>query len=228
MVAICNIFVIIIFWLFWSQSQQFLETDIQSTNKIYDRLHDCNIMKQIHDYMLHYKQFTDYCLIITTLLIDINIVYYFYRFLRHDDIKPIILLISGVLLRQLCQFLNRSPSPDNVIWYDPGFPSIIMNYNVATDFFFSGHTLTALIFGIELLKSRYVSIKIYAVIYMLLEISFVLVTRSHYFMDIYAAFTTYFMLNYFYDNMSFILSNINYIIVTYAAKFKRIKGKFID
>ena len=119
--------------------------------------------------------------------------------MRYQHTKPISLLISGVILRQLCQCINRSPSPENVIWHDPGFPSIIMNYNVGNDFFFSGHTLAALIFGIELLNSQYKIVKVYAIVYMILEIAFVLVTRSHYFMDIYAAFATYFMLSYFHE-----------------------------
>ena len=55
-----NIPIIIIFWLFWAYTQQFLETDIQYTDKIYDRLHDCTIMRQIHDYLLNNKSFTDY------------------------------------------------------------------------------------------------------------------------------------------------------------------------
>lgn len=194
-----KIALIVIFFVFWGSTQKFLETDIHFTDKIYDRIHNSEFVQYINKYLHDNVEISNYCIIITTLLIDINVAYYAYAFIRYNNIKPIFLLLSGVLLRQLCQYVNRLPSPDNVIWHDPGIPSIIMNYNVTTDFFFSGHTLTALVLGMELFKSRYFSIKLYAIIYMICEITFVLVTKSHYFMDVYGAITTYFMLNYFFD-----------------------------
>ena len=44
------------------------------------------------------------------------------------------------------QALCALPPPPNMIWHDPGFPSLLVTYAVASDFFFSGHTAIA-VFG---------------------------------------------------------------------------------
>ena len=186
-------------YAFWVLTQKFLETDAHNTTKIIDRIHSNEFMYKVHKYLLKNKLFTKYCLIITTLMIDLAVIYYGYDFIINNNHRPMSLVIIGVLLRQLCQYINRLPTPENVIWFDPGFPTLIMNYKVTNDFFFSGHTLSALIFGFEMLTSQYLFIKLYAILYMIGEIGFVMVTRSHYFMDIYGATTTYFMMRYFYD-----------------------------
>jgi hypothetical protein len=136
-------------------------------------------------------------------MIDLAIIYYVYDFLINNNYRPMYLLTIGVILRQFCQYVNRLPSPENIIWFDPGFPTLIMNYNVVNDFFFSGHTLTALIFGFEMLQSKHIYVKIYAAFYMISEITFIFVTHAHYFMDVYGAISTYFMLRYFYDKFMY-------------------------
>lgn len=198
-----NILSVGILQLFWYITQRFLEcdNDDQSGNKIIDRVHNLNIIKQMHNYLLNNINVTRYIIIFTTLMIDINVIYFVYEFVINDQVKPIMLLIMGIFFRQLCQCINRLPSPDGVIWFDPGFPSLIMHYDVTNDFFFSGHTLVSLIFGIELLGSPHLIIQLYAGFYMISEILFVLTSKAHYFMDIYGAVSTYFMLSYFYDKM---------------------------
>jgi len=42
------------------------------------------------------------------------------------------------------------PPPPNMIWHYPGFPSLLVTYHVANDFFFSGHTAIAVFGAIEL------------------------------------------------------------------------------
>ena len=41
-----------------------------------------------------------------------------------------------------------------MIWHDPGFPSFLVTYHVANDFFFSGHTAIAVFGAIELSRMR--------------------------------------------------------------------------
>jgi hypothetical protein len=194
-----NSIIILILWAFWTFTQQFLETDIQFNDKIYDRLHNNTVLTQMHDILFENDKLSDFCMMITTFMLDINLIYYIYTFFKYDEKKPILMLMAGVFLRQICQYVNRLPSPSDVIWNDPGFPTIIMNYNVLNDFFFSGHTLCSLVFGMELIKLKSKLVKSFALFFMISEISFVLVTRAHYFMDIYGAVTTYFMLTYFFD-----------------------------
>ncbi len=201
-----NIGLTIILYGFWHITQKFLEHDNDtSNNNIVDRLHNSVSLTLIHDYLLNNKDITKILIMVTSLMIDINLIYFFLDFIFNNKIKPIVLLFAGVFLRQLCQYINRLPSPKDILWFDPGFPSIIMNYNVSNDFFFSGHTLVSLIFGMELLLSNNPFIKLYALIYMAIEVFFVLVSRAHYFIDIYGAISTYFMMNYFYNNFVLLL-----------------------
>jgi hypothetical protein len=153
----------------------------------------------IHKYLLDNVDVARWSIIITSLMIDVNLVYFIYDFLINKNVKPFVLLLCGVVLRQICQYMNRLPEPDNIIWYSPNFPSLIMNYNVKDDFFFSGHTLVSLIFGFELLGIDNMWVKSYAMFYMGVEILFVLCSRAHYFMDVYGAICTYFMMVYFYE-----------------------------
>ena len=208
----CNILYVVIFYQFWFITQGFLETDSYSNTTIIDRTHTFIPFQYINELLNGNIYFAKFSIMITTLMIDINIVYYFYRFLFHNEKKTILILMCGTILRQLCQYINRLPMPENMIWFDPGFPTVIMNYSVANDFFFSGHTLTALIFGIEMIKSEKWYIKCYSVVYMSCEIIFILASRAHYFMDVYAAFCTYFMINYFYDLTCVWLSKLPTIV----------------
>jgi hypothetical protein len=189
-------------YTFWYFTQTFLQHDTHNERNngvIVDRIHNLPIFIMAHNYLLKNEHIAKFMIMFTTLLIDINSVYFFANFILYHDIKPIALLIMGVVLRQMCQYMNRLPSPDNVIWFNPGFPSIIMHYDVADDFFFSGHTLISLIFGIELFNSTNMFIKLYSVFYMAIEILFILTSKAHYFMDVYGAISTYFMIVYFYN-----------------------------
>lgn len=196
-----NVILFLGLYAFWIFSQKFLENDTHNNTHIIDRLHQLDGVSQIHEYLLNHHTITAYCFIITTLMIDLKIIYYVYDFIINRNYRPMHLILLGVILRQFCQYINRLPSPENVIWFDPGFPTLIMNYNVSNDFFFSGHTLTALVFGFEMLNSKYPLVKVYAILYMFCEITFIFVTYAHYFMDIYGAITTYFMMRYFYDKL---------------------------
>ncbi len=194
-----NLILILSLYGFWLSTQKFFETDVCTKDRIIDRLHDSKLLNYFHNYLKQNYELTRYLFILTTLMIDINTLYFMYRFLFYGEHRPIYLLIGGVVLRQLCQYINRLPVPGEMIWFNPGIITLIMNYDVTNDFFFSGHSYIAALFGIELLKSHNWLIKFYAILHIILEISFVLMTKGHYFMDVYGAITSYFMLVYLYD-----------------------------
>lgn len=196
-----NLILFLLLHFFWNATQSFLENDLHNSTIVIDRIHSSDSVMYMHNYLKDNKEIMDMCFIVTTLLIDLHIFYFIYDFFANNNYRPMYLLILGVLLRQICQYINRLPTPSSVIWYDPGFPTFVMNYNVTDDFFFSGHTLTSFIFGIEIMSSKNLFVKLYAILYMFFEITFVLVTHAHYFMDIYGAIATYFMMRYFYDKL---------------------------
>jgi len=73
-----------------------------------------------------------------------------------------------------------------MIWHYPGFPSLLVTYHVANDFFFSGHTAIAVFGAIELSRLHRNWVTVAAVLLVLFEIATVLILRAHYTMDVFA------------------------------------------
>ena len=72
-----------------------------------------------------------------------------------------------------------------MIWEDPGFPSLLVTYKVANDFFFSGHTAIAVYGALELCRFQNLFIKILAILIGFYLISSVILLRAHYTMDVF-------------------------------------------
>jgi len=77
------------------------------------------------------------------------------------------------------------PPPPNMIWHYPGFPSLLVTYHVANDFFFSGHTAIAVFGAIELSRLHRNWLTAAAVLLVLFEVATVLILRAHYSMDVF-------------------------------------------
>jgi len=71
-----------------------------------------------------------------------------------------------------------------MLWFDPGFPSLLVTYGVSNVLFFSGHTGIAVYGAVEVarLGRRWV---VAGVAIALLEVAVVLVLRAHYTMDVF-------------------------------------------
>jgi len=78
------------------------------------------------------------------------------------------------------------PPPPNMIWHYPGFPSLLVTYHVANDFFFSGHTAIAVFGAIELSRLRRKWVTAAAILLVFFEVATVLILRAHYTMDVFA------------------------------------------
>jgi len=77
------------------------------------------------------------------------------------------------------------PVPPGMIWHYPGFPSLLVTYHVANDFFFSGHTAIAVFGALELSRFRRTWLTWGAIFLVLLEVATVLILRAHYTMDVF-------------------------------------------
>jgi len=94
-----------------------------------------------------------------------------------------LLLLLG--LRQVMQALCALPAPPSLLWHYPGFPSLFVTYNVANDYFFSGHTGIAVLGAVELSKLRKPWLTALAVTVVMFEAATVLILRAHYTMDVF-------------------------------------------
>lgn len=186
----------------WHTTQNFLSSDVQTENEIIDRVHDSVIFSGINSYMYIHYDFVRYNLLFSSLLIDLSVAYTSFKYLLYgNNFRTIFIMIAGFMIRQLCQYINRLPIPKNMIWFYPGFPSLLVTYSVQNDFFFSGHTYVALCSGLEIASSKNLFYKLYGILFILYEIFIIISINGHYFMDIYGAISTYYMMNYFYEKL---------------------------
>lgn len=191
-------FLLFVLYFFWIQTQTWLST-VQSNNAIKDRIHDSKLVNQTIHFLTKNKNISSILIASTTFLIDSTLTILIIKSLLHNQIRYPIILLLGIILRQFCQYISTLPMPQGMIWHDPGFPTLYMVYDVKNDFFFSGHTFIAMLIGMELIEKYNFIGKIYGVFFIICQIGFVLITRSHYFIDVYAAITTYFTLQYLYN-----------------------------
>jgi hypothetical protein len=96
-----------------------------------------------------------------------------------------LILLLG--LRQVMQALCALPAPPNMIWRYPGFPSLLVTYNVGNDYFFSGHTGIAVFGAIEVARLRRRWLTVLAILVVVFEIAAVLILRAHYTMDVFTS-----------------------------------------
>jgi membrane-associated phospholipid phosphatase len=89
-------------------------------------------------------------------------------------------------MRQIVQAFSALPQPPNMIWHYPGFPSLLVTYSVAGDFFFSGHTAIAVFAATEIARLKKRWLTALAIFIVLFEIAAVIVLRAHYTMDVFA------------------------------------------
>jgi membrane-associated phospholipid phosphatase len=95
-----------------------------------------------------------------------------------------VLIVFG--LRQICQSLCTLPPPPGIIWRNPGFPALLVTYDVGNDFFFSGHTALAVLGAMEAIYLGPPWLAAIALAIALGEMVMVLVLRAHYTLDVVA------------------------------------------
>ena len=124
-------------------------------------------------------------LIVSSGLIDALGLFLLGRWLFGASVRPFLGLFLLMALRQVMQALCALPPPANSIWHNPGFPSLLVTYDVANDYFFSGHTAIAVFGATELARFRLRWLTLAAVLLVVFEVLTVIVLRAHYTMDVF-------------------------------------------
>src|SRR6267378_6870577 len=125
-------------------------------------------------------------LIVSSALIDALGLFLLGRWLFGGSVRPVLGLFLLMTLRQAMQAICALPPPPNMIWHYPGFPSLLVTYKVANDFFFSGHTAIAVFGANELSRLRRTWLTAIAILIACFEVATVLILRAHYTMDVFA------------------------------------------
>ena len=138
-----------------------------------------------NEYLHQHPRVADALLIFSSAVIDALGIFLLLRSVFGPTLRPFLGLLLVFAMRQLCQWLCALEPPAGMIWRDPGFPSLLVTYHVASDFFFSGHTALAVLGAVELSRlggRRWLWLGVAIVV---LEVSTVLVLRAHYTMDVF-------------------------------------------
>jgi hypothetical protein len=172
----------------WFWSQALIGRRAFPDGRIGDRLLD--LTAPAHRFLLENKHWADRLLIFSSLLIDLLGLFIIGLSLFGASVRPFLGMLIVFVLRQICQGLCALPSPENMIWRDPGFPSLFVTYGTATDLFFSGHTAIAVYGCLELGRLGGPPAIAIGVLIALIEVTTVLVLRAHYTMDVFTGAVT--------------------------------------
>jgi hypothetical protein len=167
---------------FWTQS--LIGARTAPASGIGDALH--NLTAGLNSYYGRNPGAANALLIVSSALIDALGLFLLGRWLFGGSVRPFLGLFLLMALRQLMQAICALPPPPNMIWHYPGFPSLLVTYNVANDFFFSGHTAIAVFGALELTRLRRQWLRALAVLIVIFEVATVLILRAHYTMDVFA------------------------------------------
>lgn len=166
---------------FWTQS--LIAQRAAPVSGVGDALH--TLTAGLNSYFYHSPAAANALLIFSSAFIDALGIFLLVRWLFGPSVRPFLGLVLLLGLRQILQAICALPAPPNMIWHYPGFPSLLVTYNVGNDFFFSGHTAIAVFGGIELARLGKRWLTIVAAGIVVFEILTVLVLRAHYTMDVF-------------------------------------------
>ena len=172
--------IVLALW-FWTQS--LIGSRIAPASGLGDALH--NLTAGLNAYFAQNMRAANALLIVSSALIDALGLFLLGRWLFGGSVRPFLGLFLLMALRQLMQAICALPPPPNMIWHYPGFPSLLVTYHVANDFFFSGHTAIAVFGAIELSRLRRNGLTVLAVLIVIFEVATVLILRAHYTMDVF-------------------------------------------
>jgi len=172
--------VVLAVW-FWTQS--LLGARTVPTAGVGDRLHD--LTAGINSYFAAHSASANSLLIVSSAIIDALGLFLLGSWLFGGSVRPFLGLVLLMAMRQVLQSLCSLPIPPGIIWHYPGFPSLLVTYHVANDFFFSGHTAIAVFGAVELARFHRKWLTTVALAVALFETTTVLVLRAHYTMDVF-------------------------------------------
>ena len=171
----------LIVW-FWTQS--LIARKAAAKDGIGDVVH--NLTSRWHRYLATNDRAANATLIASSICIDLIGLSLIATAIFGPTFAPFLAILIVFALRQVCQSLCTLPPPPGIIWRNPGFPALLVTYDVGNDFFFSGHTALAVLGAIEAANFGPMWLAVLAAVIALGEMLIVLVLRAHYTLDVVA------------------------------------------
>lgn len=183
--------VITVALVIWFWTQKLIARKSSEMSGIGDAVH--RLTAGWHRYFATHDKSANRALIISSLCIDVLGISLIAIAIIGPSFAPFIGIIIVFSLRQISQLCCTLPPPSGIIWRDPGFPTVLVTYDVGNDFFFSGHTALAVLGAIEICQLGPWWLGAITVVVALGEALIVLVLRAHYTLDVIAgAFAAWF------------------------------------
>jgi len=173
---------------FWFWTQSLIGARGVPTSGIGDSIHTATASANL--YLHHHATAANFMLVVSSGIIDLLGIFLLSMWIFRGDARPFVGLVIVLGLRQIMQTCVALPAPPGAILPYPGFPSLLVTYGVANDYFFSGHTAIAVLAATELARAGRVWLTSAAVGVVLFEVATVLVLRAHYTMDVFTGLVT--------------------------------------
>ncbi len=167
----------------WFWSQALIGSRTAPASGIGDAVH--NLTAGLNSYFSQNPGAANALLVVSSAFIDALGLFLLARWFVERSVRPFLGLVLLLALRQMMQAICALPAPPNMIWHDPGFPSLLVTYHVANDFFFSGHTAIAVFGALELGRYHHKWLTFAAVLLVFFEVAAVLILRAHYTFDVF-------------------------------------------
>jgi membrane-associated phospholipid phosphatase len=169
----------LVIW-FWTQSL-IARKSIPKAG-IGDIVHD--LTARWHNYFSNHARAANAALITSSIFIDLSGLSLIGSAIFGATFAPFLAILIVFGLRQICQGLCTLPPPPGIIWRNPGFPALLVTYDVGNDFFFSGHTALAVLGAIEAAYLGPPGLAVIAGTIAIGEMAIVLILRAHYTLDV--------------------------------------------
>jgi PAP2 superfamily C-terminal len=175
----------LVIW-FWTQS--LIGTRVAPASGIGDRIHMVTAPANL--YLQHHATVANALLVISSAIVDVVGIFLLSVWIFRGELRPFAGLVIVLGLRQIMQACVALPAPPDAIWHYPGFPSLLVTYGVANDYFYSGHTAIAVLGAAEVARTGRRSLLALGVGIVLFEAATVLILRAHYTMDVFTGLVT--------------------------------------
>jgi len=154
-----------------------------------------NLSLPFNQYLTGHVRLGDACLIVMSFLLDCMFVFMFIDTIYTRNIRPFLTFALFFLLRQTMQLLVSLPIPPHIIWHYPGFPSLLQDYQISNDLYFSGHAGISLIIALEMSSfgKRWLTTLGFSIF--VFESLMVIAMQIHYTMDVFTAIMTVFCIS---------------------------------
>jgi len=174
--------VVVVALVIWFWTQKVIGKKAGDMGSIGDGLH--RLTARWHRYFFEHEKAANAALIISSLFIDIFGIVVIASALFGPTFAPFVAILIVFSLRQIFQLCCTLPPPPGIIWRNPGFPSLLVTYDVSNDLFFSGHTALAVLGAIEVWHLAPGWLGALAIMIALGQAIIVIVLRAHYTMDV--------------------------------------------